>query len=487
MSFDYASELNHLLQSQKERRFTDRTQIMGILMEALADLNDNSEYFHIFSIHGIGGIGKSRLIKEFISAISPESVFSFTFEIGKCRDIINNLYLIRKNIPSTCPIFDYALLRYWELTNPACLNKEFMDHFQKGFFISFLDVVADFAGGVTQILTPVPEANLPTASTVIDFVNQLVGKFPQIMNKPIFRILAESSSRSLVNILPQILGIEIRRKAQNGEISLPVYIFDSYQESLPYSESEEWLFHLISAIGRGLFIITGREEVHWRAGQDVMTQYLLDCYPRDEARQLIEETITNRPDLVDLILDSTQCVPIYINLALDVYDEEQDIVGASLVDRALFLDRSKLVDHFISHFKPELQSSILDLASIRIFNQEIFQYLAKERMIACNSYDYESIIKSNLFSYIVYETKGSLVKLHDVFCRDVQLGRSLEELYAIFKAYLRFICYRRDVLLAETRGFVLTTLLQNVLSLAIDIEERIFVHIQMKCQGHIDG
>ncbi len=472
MSFDYISEFDNLFQPQKERRFTDRTQIMEILMEALADLNQDSKYYRIFSIHGIGGIGKSRLIKEFISAISPESVFSFTFEIGKCRDVINNLYLIRKKIPSACPVFDYVLLRYWELTNPACLNKEFMNHFQKGFFVSFLDVVADLSGSAVQAFTTIPNTSMPTASTVVDFVNQLVSKIPQIMHKPIFRVLAASSSRSLANALPQILGVEIRRKAQTGEIAPPVYIFDPYQESQPYAESEEWLYHLISAIGCGLFMITGREAVHWCAEQGVLIQYRLDCYPKAEARQLLEETISNRPDLVDLILNSTQCVPIYMNLALDIYEEEQDIVGASLVERALFLDRSKLVDHFISHFKPELQSSILDLASIGIFNQDIFQYLARERMIACNAYDYEFIIKSNLFSYIVCETNGSLVKLHDVFCRDVQLGRSLGELYTIFKTYLRFICYRRDALLVEARGFVLTTLLQNALSLAIDIEER---------------
>ena len=472
MSFDYISELDSLFQLRKERRFTDRTQIMEILMEALADLNQDPQYYHIFSIHGIGGIGKSRLIKEFISAISPESVFSYTFEIGECRDVINNLYLIRKQIPSSCPVFDYALLRYWELTNPASLNKEFMNHFQKGFFASFLDVVADLSGCAAQTLIPIPDISVPTASTVVDFVNQLAGKIPQIMNKPVFQVLAASSGRSLANALPQLLGVEIRRKVQTGRIALPVYIFDSYQESQPYAESEEWLYHLISTIGYGLFIITGREEVHWRTEQGILIKYRLDCYPETEARQLLEETISNRPDLVDLILKSTQCVPIYINLALDVYEEERDIVGTALVERALFLDRRKLVEHFINHFKPELQSSVLDLASIGIFNQEIFQYLSKERMIACSAYDYSSIIQSNLFSYIVYGTNGSLVKLHDVFCKDVQLARPLEELYTIFKTYLRFICYRSDALLAEARGSVLTILLQNLLSLAIDIEER---------------
>ena len=78
MSSDYIFELNSLFQLPKERRFTDRTQVMDMLLEALTDLNQDSQYYHIFSIHGIGGIGKSRLVKEFISAISPEPVFSLS-------------------------------------------------------------------------------------------------------------------------------------------------------------------------------------------------------------------------------------------------------------------------------------------------------------------------------------------------------------------------------------------------------------------------
>lgn len=489
MSFDYFLNLNKIIQPRKERRFTDRVQIMNKLLDALSDLNQDSQYYQIFSIHGIGGIGKSRLIKEFISILSPEPVVSITFEIEKRNDIINSLYQVRKKIALSCPVFDYALLRYWELTSPACINKEFMNYFQKGFFTSFLDVIASVSGcaiAAMQKIAPIPNISIPTAGVVVDFVNNLISKIPEIKYNAIFQVISDSSSNHIAEILPEILGVEIRREIESGKIELPVFIFDAYQESQPYSESEEWLFHLISSIGRGLFVITGREEIHWQTNQGIIKKYRLDCYPTEEARQLIQETISNRPDLVEVILKCTQCVPIYLNLALDLYEEERDIVGESLVERAFFLDRHKLVAHFINHFRPELQSTILDLASVGIFNQEIFQYLSKERMIACTAYDYSSIIQSNLFSYIVYGTNGSLVKLHDVFCRDVQLARPTNELYMIFKSYLCFICHRRDALLTEDRGSVLVILLQNILSLAIDIEHRMKVESGIHAEAKLE-
>ena len=487
MNRNYFNYFDELIPVSKERRFTDRTQIMDVLMDALVDFNQNPDYYHIFSIHGIGGIGKSRLVKEFIQNISPEPVFFITFEIEKCSEVINNLYYIRKKISSSCPVFDYALLRYWEITNPSLLNEEFMNHFKKGFFTNILDMAANISGCASSILqTMLSIPAIPTPSTIVDFMNSLFKKVPQLLYKSIFQIVALSSSDVLVSALPHILGVEFRWQLDGGKIEHPIFIFDSYQESQPYAESEEWLYHLISSIGCGFFIVTGREAVHWKIDRSILTTHLLECYPIKDARKLLEDTISERPDLVDLILKSTQCIPIYMDLALNIYEEERNIVGTELVEQALFLDRHKLVQHFINHFRPAIQSSILDLASVGVFNQDIFQYLAKERMLACSAYDYSTIIQSNLFHYISEGTNSSLVKLHDVFCRDVQRGRPLQELYSIFKVYLTFICYRRDVLILENKGSTLAALFQNALSLAIDIEKRMKTESSLNEQSELD-
>lgn len=470
----YLDCLENLFASPKERTFTDRTEILDLLNEGLTKLNEDSEFFQLYSIHGIGGVGKTRLVKEFTKLIFPEPVIFVSFEIEKRSEVINNLWQIRKAIDFSCPFFDFALLRYWEMTNPTVLNDSFMDLFQKDFFVSMLDFVAEIVGGsIGSIRAELLLPSVISPNAILDFVNSLYRKIPQFQHSTLFKDIFSTSTDQLIGKLPTLLGIEIRRLVAAGKILNPVFIFDSYQESQPYSESEEWLYHLIKGAGRGLYIVTSREPLHWAENSERLIMHHLQCYPENEARILLEETITDRPDLVNQIIESTQCVPIYIDLALNVYESEKTIVGEVLIEKALFCDRHKLVHHFISHMKPSWQSVVLDLATIRVFNYDIFQHLVKCKMLDCAPYEYTTIIQSNLFNYVSESKNSNLVKLHEVFCKDVQNGRPVNECYSIYRTYLDYICFRRDFLIKENNGASLAALFQNALYLAICFEERL--------------
>lgn len=476
MSSPYYDRLDQLLTPDKERKFFDRSEIIQILTEELNLLNETEDYFRVFVIHGIGGIGKSRLIKHFQNLVSNEIVLSVSFEIDKHKEIVNNLYRIRKEIHRSCPLFDYSLLRFWELTQPSKINEEFLNLFNIDFFTSIVDSVSDVTGLATSIVGEgilIPK--IPTIGNIVNFINKLYQKSSQTKNHLLIKKASMLSEDELLCILPQLLGVEIRKHIDSSDIKQPVFIFDSYQESIPYSESEEWLFQLICSIGRGFFIITGRENVHWKNNKLSIIAYPLASYPEDETRDMLKEYIPDRPDLVETIITSTQCVPIYIDLALNIYEKECNIVGQELVSKVLFQDRNLLVKHFVSHLKPEWQDSVLDLAIVRLFNQEIFEDLSINRMIACKAYDYKSLIESNLFSYITIEDGGSLVKLHDVFCRDAQKDRPLIEQYRIFQIYLDYICRKSKKMIMANQEATLVALFLNVVTLACELEEKMAV------------
>ena len=472
----YYDQLNRLLGPGKEREFFDRSEIIEILTEELNHLNEEKDYFRIFVIHGIGGIGKSRLINHFKTLVSNEVVLSVSFEIDKHKEIVNNLYRIRKEIHRSCPIFDYALLRYWELTQPSKINEDFLSFFNKDFFISLVDSVSETAGLATAIVgegLSIP--TIPTIGNILGFINKLYQKFPQIKNRLQIKKVSVLSEDELVRILPQLLGIEIRKHIDDSVTLQPVFIFDSYQESIPYSESEEWLCQLICSIKKGLFVITGRENVHWKSDQLSVLAYHLTSYPENETKHMLEKYIPDRPDIVETIITSTQCIPIYVDLALNVYEKESYISGQDMVEKAFFQDRNLLVKHFISHLKVECQDSVLDLAIVKLFNQEIFEDLARNRMIACNAYDYRTLIQSNLFSYVTIENSGSLVKLHDVFCRDAQRERPLAQQYRIFQIYLDYIWRKSKKMILDTHEATLVALFLNVVTLACELEEKIVI------------
>ena len=471
----YYDYIENLFEEPKERTFTDRTEIMDLLIESLTKINEGSASLQIITIHGIGGIGKTRLVKEFSKILAPEPVIFVSFEINKRNDVINNLYRIRKEIKYSCPFFDFSLLRYWEMANPTLLDDGFMDLFKTGFFVSVLDFVAEIANiSVSVLSSQISLPSIVTPSTIVDFMNAIYRKVPQFLHSSIFKTISSTSADQLIDKLPTLLGIELGHLISLEKITTPVFIFDSYQESQPYSESEEWLFHIIQATGKGLYIVTSREPLHWKGSSDNLISKNLQCYPEDDARKLLEETIKNRPDLVDQIIKSTQCVPIYIDLALNIYESEKTIVGEKLIEKALFNDRHMLVKHFVNHMKPSWQSVVLDLATIQVFNNAIFQHLINCRMLDCYPYEYTSIVQSNLINYVSNSKDSNLLKLHDIFCRDVQRGRPAIECYSIFKCYLDYICYRRDLIICENKGTTLVVLFQNVISIAIELEQRLF-------------
>ena len=96
-------------------------------------------------------------------------------------------------------------------------------------------------------------------------------------------------------------------------------------------------------------------------------------------------------------------------------------------------------------------------------------------MITCNAYDYRSLIESNLFSYVTIEDEGSLVKLHDVFCRDAQKERPLIEQYRIFQIYLDYICRKSKIMIINNQEATLVALFLNIVTLACELEERIVI------------
>lgn len=486
MNLSYYNELEQLLTPPKEREFFDRTQIITLLNEALCCLNENKDYFHVVVIHGIGGIGKSRLLKHFEHLISNEIVISISFEIDKHNEVVNNLYAIRKKIYKSCPIFDFALLRYWEMTQPTRINDDFMNLFNQGFFTSVIDMIADSSGYSSSFMTSdIKIPIFPTVNNIEKFINELYRKLPRFQNCSQISRVSCMTENEILGILPQLLGIEIRQYIDSSSIESPVFIFDSYQGSQPYSESQEWLYQLIRSIGKGLFVVSGRENVRWDLNRFPITPYVLECYPEDDAREMLNKYIKNRPDLIELILESTQCVPIYIELALNIYEKELDSVDSPQIQRILFQDRHLLVKHFVSHLNPRWQDAVFDLAMIRLFNSDIFCYLSERRMLACMTYDYNELITSNLFSYISIGSDGSLVKLHDIFCADAQLGRPISEQHCIFQIYLDYICKMRDVLILKENGSILVALFLNILTLASELEEKMAYNGNDMCRDRL--
>jgi tetratricopeptide (TPR) repeat protein len=462
-----------LFETTQPKEFVDRTEIKEKVITACdCMLNAPQSYFKVIDIYGIGGIGKTRLIAELEEEIKKKlsgirfKMVSISFEIEGRQQALRNLILIRRSFKESCTVFDYALMTYWDKS--CCLERldnDFMYTIREGFFSGLADATTDVSGSILNIVVPaIP--GIPSLSDIFNCVGNLIQKAQRFELRDYLKSISKLTAQELLQKIPLFLGFDIERLQRKKQEPLLVFLFDSYQQSAPYSESKEWLMELVSQIHQGLFLITGREKLKWNDPEKDIFPYHLQSYPENAARELLEKYIPDAgEEVVKEILISTQCVPLFVDMAIDVYQHEPDV--SKIMESTYFTDRDQLTSRFIYHLPEKWQDILLDLSVIRIFNREIFLHLGKELGHACPIEDYEEIISTSISNYV--ERASGLVKLHDVFC--YHATRVLSQVYktSVWYHYLEFIRARGGGILDAEQNETLLTLFLNLLHLCKEL------------------
>lgn len=459
-----------------DNKFVDRSEIRTFIINEIEHKIQKEDYFKIISIYGMGGIGKSCLLNEIENQVSrldkAYRFLSISFEIENNRQYIENLIKICDAYDKPCILFSYAAMLYWEKTSVLQLNTKFMKKIQDSFLTDFIDLINQVVAFVLPVDMELPA--LPTISNILKCTGKIVQSIRNIPYFSVMKKLCKLSSAELLNKLPVLLGMDIVHNEYEKKPQKPlICLFDSYQQSIPYSESVEWLRQLIGTIHKGLFIVTSRERLLWTDKENDIYPYELKCYPEEEARNYLLEYIGPKySDLIDLIIASTQCVPIYIKLAIDIYQREI-LYNSEDLDKSLFQDRDALALHFINHLAPNWQEVIINLAVIRIFNKEIFSYIVKEQNLNCPLHEYHDIVNVSLMQYI--ENTNSLVKIHDVFCNNVVKILNEQQKINILSLYLNYVLYRQPYILGDDQISLLLTLFINILQIEIDFSRQLIL------------
>lgn len=443
------------------KKFVDRDEIRKITADVCNNmLKKPDEYFKVIDIYGIGGIGKSCLLSELkneiIQKIScvPNRLIFVSFEINK-QQMLHNLVKIRRSFNESCTVFDYALLNYWDKS--GCIEKlddEFMYKIRGNFLGGIIDTVADFGSVMMPDFPTVPSAN-----SIFECVGKLIQTAQKIPMCNYLKCISQLDTQELLAQMPRYLGFDIDRII-NKTSDVLVFLCDSYQQSVPYSESKEWLMELICQIHRGTFIITGREKLKWDDPQKDIIPYHLQCFSEDIARQHLKDYIPNANDnIINDILLGSQCLPLFVDMAIDVYQQEKN--DSKLCDLSFFKDRYQLMQRFLFHLLEKWQSMLLILAVIGVFDRDIFLSLGKNMNCSCPMEDYEEIINSSLLNYT--ECTDGLTKLHDVFCSHAIKVLSYDFKKQVWHYYLENIVYRGVWNNGNTFQGMLVALFQNLL------------------------
>lgn len=340
--------------------FIDRKEICSLIRNAYKECSKDSTYFKILCLYGIGGIGKSRILKENINSMA--NPIYITLEITHRDDLLDILIKFRKALPKkySYPLFDYAMLILWNNLNVSQLNDEFLT-FTKSNIVEFLKTTLDVSLSWFTGLS---------IASIIELLFKAYDKLKKIYNSyqvnKILDNINNMQTYDLLKSLPFLLGKDIQRVFLNKSLIMVVDAFKNYSQNI--NDASSWLISIIQNIHYGFFIITSREKINLPRNLEKYSicKEIVEL-PKNEVRDELLKQYKEYPELVENIITTTDCIPIYLDLAIKTVAKMSEKKISK--NQIYFKEKDDIIHQFLVHLSEQEQKSIMILSIVQIFDK----------------------------------------------------------------------------------------------------------------------
>jgi hypothetical protein len=316
---------------------------------------------NIVVFHGLGGIGKSSLLRELQHGVAGEGGTSagliVDFQDTTAFDVEELLLRIRATIGELgvrCVAFDFALSYYWGIVHPGTpLETYTRNSSVLRRLSSKLGVSEQVESSVVEVVSSIVSASQLAhgATRLAQAVSQIVAHGARVKHAvaecdilPMF--LQSSSIEQNLTYLPALLAWDLER-AGNPRV---VIFFDTYEEVTRRGRQVEQILQRVCyLLPNVLFVVAGRNRLDWSdanlrgtldyAGEESWPylassgrhrrsdQFLVgDLSPRDSERYLSERLVKDGTPAMprsvrDEIVAAAEGWPLYLDVAASHYLE----------------------------------------------------------------------------------------------------------------------------------------------------------------------
>ncbi|UCD17538.1 MAG: hypothetical protein JSV44_01135, partial [Candidatus Zixiibacteriota bacterium] len=248
----------------KERPFVGRDDLKKIFKEAVKSKIEERKSGNlqpsVLMFHGVPGIGKTELRKKLPEELKSVSMYpvwaALDFRSESYQNMETALFLIcsilRIRHQVRFPIFDLAYAVYWKKNHPQIkLNKETYPYWDEA------SLVVDIVKTAAEELTPV--------GLMIKGAKAISKSFKAIEKRwtergiPTLQTLTSMEPYEIEIELPAFLAMDICNFAGSNNSPI-VFFFDTYEF---LGKKDAWVQRLVRCLPEALFVITGREKLHW--------------------------------------------------------------------------------------------------------------------------------------------------------------------------------------------------------------------------------
>lgn len=347
------------------RPFVDRESVIAAFTQLLGSPASSPR---VFSVVGVGGIGKSRLLQELRRrAASTHRTAVLDLQVPAMRQQEDALAVLRVELGRQGVRFDrfdiaYAVL--WQRLHPhlrlSSKDLPFVDESEA------LTQILDGAAGVPVFGTGVGLLRLFGKATIG------MRRRQRIKDDDTLSRLDDLTNAELADAVTYLFAEDLRDGSDR-----PYAVFvDAYEALVPTAgrhgpAQDVWLRDLIAQLDRGLVVVASREALGWEAHdsgwEEVIHHQRVDGLPMEARLELLAGGGIDNGAVRHAIAVASQGLPFYLHLAVDTRTTARQAAAVS---------SEEILHRFLNHVAPD-EIRTLELLSIaRIFDFEIFQAVA---------------------------------------------------------------------------------------------------------------
>ena len=411
---------------QANRVFTDREKPRKVFWDTYDTLKLNMDKLNdiaVVTFYGIGGIGKTSLIKQLMNELTekiPQPKYIY-IDFKNVKDTIAVLKSMRNSLQSDYnfqfPMFDLALYVYL---------KKLGEDIEKGGLKSitskspFLSSLMDLCGAI-PVIGFVP--------TVLKSVDNLVAATRNMINDrklELYELQNEEPDIILKN-LPYYFAGDLENNLKDSGEPFVVF-FDTYEALVNELsgigeplKNDQWIRDekrgLITNIPNTIWVIAGREKIKWEQfnseWKDALNQHLLGSLSGNDTESFLCSAGVSDERLRKEIYTLTNGTPVYLDISVDRYYEILENGETPSIDK-IGREVDELIERFVRYMDDNKKDLMFLLSCLDEWTDDLLINVAGKVL---TGFSYVSVEKIKGYSFISTEDNVDYVMHQTV--RDV--------------------------------------------------------------------
>lgn len=373
------------------REFTDRDEPTKAFLRAFEQKIPTD--YKVLTYYGIGGIGKSRLLKELYKKTEelkqPLLKGLLNFYEEKYRSPGEALICLREEMKKTTNIkfttFDLAYTIYWKKLNPQ-LNMKSKEN-----SLPFIEE-GSFIGEVINQMENIPLA-LWVPKT-IKLMNSMV-RYKEMTQwwlgrgKNIMIQLNEMQPHEIEEMLSVYWAADLQDHLTSNPDTSAIIFIDTYEalwenkrQQGSFHDKDEWVQELVLQLPEVLWVICGREKIHWGDvkpawnNEQFLEQHLMGELSVLDSDKFLRSCAIVEEEIRRVIIEASQGLPYYLDLMVDTYHLISD---KRLPEPKDFSETPhQITSRFFKYLALSEKETLKVLSFSRSWTVEVFQCLVKE-------------------------------------------------------------------------------------------------------------